>query len=153
MLRRRFLFSAASIALAACAGATSPSASTTYRPNSPNAGHPARNIWPTFLIGANPQIREAYLFAAQHPDQLRYIPCYCGCGGSGHQGNADCFVQSRLTDEWMILEPHGAACGTCVGIALDTKAMLAQGKPLRDIRVAIDKRWSAAGPGTPTPLP
>ncbi len=153
MLRRRFLFSAASVALAACTGIASPSPSATDRPSSPNAGHPARNIWPTFLTSANAQTREAYLFASLHVDHLKYIPCYCGCAGSGHQNNADCFVRSRLAEGWMILEPHGAACGTCVGIALDTREMLNRGATLREIRTTIDKRWSGAGPGTNTPPP
>jgi len=32
-------------------------------------------------------------------------------------------------------------------------AMATQGKSLREMRAAIDGRWSSAGPGTPTPLP
>ena len=43
-------------------------------------------------------IRAAYEFAAQHPEVLRYIPCYCGCENSGHRANEDCFVQSRDAD-------------------------------------------------------
>jgi uncharacterized protein with PCYCGC motif len=52
--------------------------------------------------------REAYKFAAEHPEVLSYVPCYCGCERSGHRGNDDCFVTRRDEKgdvvEW---EPHG----------------------------------------------
>ena len=54
-------------------------------------------------------VRAAYLFAAEHPEILGYVPCYCGCERSGHRGNDDCFVATRDANgdvtEW---EPHGA---------------------------------------------
>ena len=47
-------------------------------------------------------------FAAEHPEVLSYVPCYCGCERSGHRGNEDCFVTARDTNgdvtQW---EPHG----------------------------------------------
>jgi hypothetical protein len=151
MRRRQFLFASVAAALSACAGGpTAPSAS---RPPSLNAAHIARGIWPAFMSGVASEIREAYVFAAGHQQALEYIPCYCGCGGSGHTSNADCFVRSEEPGGWVVLDPHGAACGVCVGIALETKAMLGRTMPLRDIRATIDKKWSSAGPGTKTPLP
>lgn len=54
-------------------------------------------------------VRAAYLFAAEHPEILGYVPCYCGCERTGHRGNDDCFVAARDANgdvtEW---EPHGA---------------------------------------------
>ena len=53
-------------------------------------------------------VSAAYRFAAEHPEVLAYVPCYCGCERSGHRGNDDCFVMSRAANgdvtEW---EPHG----------------------------------------------
>ena len=53
-------------------------------------------------------VNAAYTFAAEHPEVLSYVPCYCGCERSGHRGNDDCFVMSRAANgdvtEW---EPHG----------------------------------------------
>jgi uncharacterized protein with PCYCGC motif len=53
-------------------------------------------------------VRDAYTFAAEHPEVLAYVPCYCGCERSGHRGNDDCFVTARAADgdvtQW---EPHG----------------------------------------------
>jgi hypothetical protein len=53
-------------------------------------------------------VRASYKFAAEHPEVLSYVPCYCGCERSGHRGNEDCFVTRRDDKndvvEW---EPHG----------------------------------------------
>jgi hypothetical protein len=53
-------------------------------------------------------VRAVYKFAAEHPEVLSYVPCYCGCERSGHRGNEDCFVTARAENgdvvEW---EPHG----------------------------------------------
>ena len=53
-------------------------------------------------------VRAAYVFAAEHPEILGYVPCYCGCERSGHRGNDDCFVSGRDANgdvtQW---EPHG----------------------------------------------
>ncbi|MBW8862521.1 MAG: hypothetical protein JF601_09155 [Acidobacteria bacterium] len=53
-------------------------------------------------------VRAAYVFAAEHPEILGYVPCYCGCERSGHRGNDDCFISGRDVNgdvtQW---EPHG----------------------------------------------
>ena len=53
-------------------------------------------------------VNASYKFAAEHPEVLSYVPCYCGCERSGHRGNDDCFVSARAANgdvtEW---EPHG----------------------------------------------
>lgn len=41
--------------------------------------------------------RAVYDFAAQHPEVLKYVPCYCGCESSGHPHNESCFVKTRDT--------------------------------------------------------
>jgi hypothetical protein len=47
--------------------------------------------------GARPQAlaRAVYDFAAQHPEVLKYVPCYCGCEADGHPHNESCFVKAR----------------------------------------------------------
>src|SRR5437867_4207349 len=40
-------------------------------------------------------IRTVYRFAAEHPEVLRYMPCFCGCNKIGHRSSEDCFVKSR----------------------------------------------------------
>jgi len=53
-------------------------------------------------------VRAAYKFAAEHPEVLSYVPCYCGCERSGHRGNEDCFVTARdANGDVTAWEPHG----------------------------------------------
>ena len=152
MRRRELLGALAGLTLAACAAPVVAEPPT--RAADPFAAMPARGVWPAQVQQAAPQIREAYAFAVDHQAQLRYIPCYCGCGlSSGHRSNANCFVKAQTAMDAFTLDPHGLTCGTCVGIALETKALVAQGIPLKDIRTTIDAHWKGAGPSTPTPYP
>ena len=75
--------------------------------------HPQANLPPLPFDSSPPArpaevVREVYTFAAEHPEVLSYVPCYCGCERSGHRGNEDCFVTTRDTKgdvtQW---EPHG----------------------------------------------
>jgi uncharacterized protein with PCYCGC motif len=75
--------------------------------------HPQANLPPLPFSPSPPArpaevVRAAYTFAAEHPEVLSYVPCYCGCEHSGHRGNEDCFVTARDAagdvTEW---EPHG----------------------------------------------
>jgi hypothetical protein len=102
-------------------------------------------------------VRAAYVFAAEHPEILSYVPCFCGCERGGHKGNEDCFVARRNDAgdvvEW---EPHGLDCAVCLDVARDAQQMYASGASVRDIRGAIEKKWASAsahGTHTPTPLP
>jgi hypothetical protein len=71
----------------------------------------------------------------------------------GHRNNYDCFAKSQTTPGTFVLDAHGFACGTCVSVALESEAMLAQGLSVKAIRRAIDAKWSSVGPATRTPLP
>jgi hypothetical protein len=103
-------------------------------------------------------VRAAYVFAAEHPEVLSYVPCFCGCERAGHRGNDDCFVAKRDASgdvvEW---EPHGLECTVCLDVANDARQMYASGASVRDIRASIEKKWAAASAQshthTPTPLP
>jgi hypothetical protein len=75
--------------------------------------HPQENL-PAIPFDGNPPARPAevvravYKFAAEHPEVLSYVPCYCGCEREGHRGNEDCFVAARNAKgdvtQW---DPHG----------------------------------------------
>ncbi len=56
-------------------------------PQLPNTGFPPPRPMET--------VQAVYRFAAEHPEVLSYIPCYCGCDRQGHKGNDDCFVAER----------------------------------------------------------
>src|SRR5438132_8179148 len=40
-------------------------------------------------------VTNIFHFAAEHPEVLTYVPCFCGCQHLGHRGNEDCFVKAR----------------------------------------------------------
>ena len=50
------------------------------------------------MTGPPELVHQAYVFAAQNPGVLKYVPCYCGCENDGHRSNVDCFVESRASN-------------------------------------------------------
>ena len=122
--------------------------------------HPQENLPPLPLQAYPPPrsmevVRAAYRFAAEHPEILSYVPCFCGCERGGHRGNEDCFVKARNTQgdvtEW---DEHGLDCAVCLDVANEAMQMHRSGASVRDIRSAIDKKWSSPTSGhTPTPPP
>ncbi len=152
--RRRLLGAAGGLFLAACTSAVpSDDPVASVRPDSPLAANAALGIWPDVVAKAPREVREAYAYAASDPRSLPYIPCYCGCGSAGHTDNLDCYVQRFARGGWVVIDPHATGCGVCVGITLDVIAMEKQGLALKDIRGAIDAKWSKAGSGTQTRTP
>ena len=115
--------------------------------------------FPQYPLGRSSEvITAAYKFAAEHPEILTYVPCFCGCERSGHRGNEDCFVKARAPNgdvtEW---EPHGMECNVCLDVATQAMQMHASGASVRDIRAAVEQKWSAQATQmhthTPTPAP
>lgn len=127
------------------------------------APHPQKEFpplqLPAYPLGRSPEvITAAYRFAAEHPEILTYVPCFCGCERMGHKGNEECFVKARAANgdvsEW---EPHGMECNVCVDVATQAMQMHASGASVRDIRAAVEQKWAAASTQnhahTPTPAP
>jgi len=54
---------------------------------------PAAGPLPNWLTTADPSIVADYAWAAEHYEELRYIPCYCGCNSVGHTDNASCYYR------------------------------------------------------------
>jgi hypothetical protein len=144
---------------AASAGQASSTAGTAAQRPAPKP-HPQKEFPPLQLpgypLGRSPEvITAAYRFAAEHPEILTYIPCFCGCERSGHHGNEDCFVKSRDTNgdvrEW---EDHGMECNVCLDVAQQAMQMFASGASVRDIRSAVETKWaSRMSSHTPTEPP
>jgi hypothetical protein len=120
--------------------------------------YPALDL-PAYPLGRSPEvITAAYMFAAEHPEVLTYVPCFCGCERGGHRGNEDCFVKSRAANgdvsEW---EPHGMECNVCVDVATQAKQMFSSGASIREIRNAVEQKWASQAAQnhshTPTPDP
>jgi hypothetical protein len=125
--------------------------------------HPQTDFPPLRLPGyALPRpaevITAAYRFAAEHPEVLTYVPCFCGCERSGHKGNEDCFVQKRGANgdvtEWT---EHGMECTVCIDVATQAQQMFASGASVSDIRAAVEAKWGSTAAQnhahTPTPDP
>jgi hypothetical protein len=123
--------------------------------------HPQKDLptlqLPAYPLGRSPEvITAAYKFAAEHPEVLTFVPCFCGCERSGHRGNEDCFVKSRASNgdvtQW---EPHGMECNVCIDVATQAMQMYSSGASVRDIRAAVEQKWSsqAAQMHTHTPTP
>lgn len=53
-------------------------------------------LFPAAMAQAPPEVIEAYVFAAKHPEVLSTMPCYCGCENPrfAHRSNYDCFVDA-----------------------------------------------------------
>jgi hypothetical protein len=100
-------------------------------------------------------VTAAYQFAAEHPEVLSYVPCFCGCERAGHTGNSDCFVKSRAPNGDVIdWDEHGVECTVCIDVANRSRQMHSSGASVRDIRAAIDKEFGALSSAhTPTPHP
>ena len=98
-------------------------------------------------------VRAAYTFAAEHPEVLSYVPCFCGCERSGHRGNHDCFVRERAVNGDVIAwEEHGMECAVCIDVADRSRQLFAEGKSVADIRATIEREWAGRMPNhTPTP--
>lgn len=124
-------------------------------------GHPRSEPLPALFLdqftSARPveQVRAVYQFAAEHPDVLQYVPCFCGCEARGHSGNDDCFVQARDADGRVLAwEPHGVACAVCIDVGADASRMYASGASVTQIRSAIEGKYRPlAASMTPTPMP
>ena len=100
-------------------------------------------------------IRAAYTFAAEHPEVLSFVPCFCGCEAAGHKGNHDCFVRSRAANGDVIdWEEHGVECAVCIDVATRSRQLLASGASVQEIRAAIEREFvPSAQTMTPTPKP
>jgi hypothetical protein len=103
-------------------------------------------------------LKDAHIFAADHPEVASYVPCYCGCGSMGHKNNADCFVEARDKEgkvtSWV---PHGAACAVCIDIAVESMRMRNSGASVAAIRKQIQDeyrpRFESSETATPPPPP
>jgi hypothetical protein len=127
------------------------------------APHPQANLPPLHLPDIDARllprpaqvIQATYKFAAEHPEVLSYVPCFCGCDKSGHRSSEDCFVKSRAKNgdvtEW---NDHGIACAMCIAVAERAKQMCEKGASLSEVRDDIERRYgNITGLRTKTPLP
>lgn len=100
---------------------------------------------PAEVQAAPVTVRTAYQFAAANPDVMQHIPCYCGCGGIGHESNYDCYVTDVQPDGAIRFDSHALGCSICVDITQDVMRLLKEGKPVPEIRAYVDATYSRYG--------
>ena len=101
---------------------------------------------PPSVQKAPTRVREAYQFAVAHPDLLRQIPCYCGCGAMGHTSNYACYVKAVKPDNTETYDEHALGCSLCVDITQDVMRLSGEGKSAQAIRAEIVATYSKFGP-------
>ena len=100
-------------------------------------------------------VTQVFQFAAEHPDVLGYVPCFCGCDHMGHKGNDDCFVKQRAANgDVLAWEPHGTECQVCIDVGQMSMQMYTSGASVTQIRAAVEKKYAGTYQNhTPTPMP
>lgn len=100
-------------------------------------------------------IKASFKFAADHPEVLDYMPCYCGCDRSlGHHNNTACFVGARdakgKVTQWV---PHGVICEVCQDVAHTAMQMHNSGATTAAIRAEIDRIHAGSPTTMVVPMP
>lgn len=102
--------------------------------------------WPAQIRAAPAVVRQAYAYAHDHPDVLKALPCYCGCGSIGHTSNYACYISGTDAEGQIVYDDHALACSICVDITLDAQRLLNEGHTLEEVRAQIDAKYSPFGP-------
>jgi hypothetical protein len=100
--RRSLLTLGAVVGLSAVGCATAPPVSADAR----LLARPERDEWPERFWRSPSQVQTAYRYAVASGDDLRFVPCYCGCVADGHTSNLDCYVR-EVGPSGTVLDPHG----------------------------------------------
>ena len=94
----------------------------------------------------HPLIKEAYMFAVEHPEALDGVNCYCGCMQHLHDGRIhkrgllDCFLKENGS-----FEIHASECDMCIKDALQVKQMFESGTSKETIKQTIDAKYANIG--------
>ena len=66
-------------------------------------GDLTRVEWPDYVTEPGGDVQELYEFQITHGELMRYMPCFCGCGGdAGHRSNRDCYVE-RINEDGSVV--------------------------------------------------
>ena len=140
---------------ASATGAQQPSLTAKFGPHK-QANLPPMPFGPRDPLPRPPAVvAQVFQFAAEHPEVLSYVPCFCGCDHMGHKGNDDCFVKSRAANgDVTVWEPHGTECQVCIDVGQQAMQMYSSGASVTQIRQAVEKKYAGTYQfHTPTPMP
>jgi hypothetical protein len=111
--------------------------------NQPNS---AMDDMPEIIQSAPQVVRQSYQFAADNPELMKQIPCYCGCIDLGHSSNYACYVSGVDANGKITFDEHALGCSICVDITQDVVRLSKLGKSVADIKAYIDQSYSQYGP-------
>jgi hypothetical protein len=111
--------------------------------NQPNS---AMDDMPEIIQSAPQVVRQSYQFAADNPELMKQIPCYCGCVDLGHSSNYACYVSGVDANGKITFDEHALGCSICVDITQDVVRLSKLGKSVADIKAYIDQSYSQYGP-------
>ena len=63
---------------------------------------------PVFARSGTQDHTDLYRYAVEHGEELKYIPCYCGCGNIGHASNRACYIKREHPDGGKTFTSHAA---------------------------------------------
>ena len=99
----------------------------------PQPGVTAAKVLPISFVPRTPGSAEAYAAARDVAATLDGLYCHCDCSKhAGHRSLLTCFESD-----------HGAYCDICMGEAIVAHGMAQQGRPLDEIRTAIDRQFGS----------
>jgi uncharacterized protein with PCYCGC motif len=99
----------------------------------PRPGVTAVKVLPVSFVPSTPGAAEAYAAARDAAATLDGVYCHCDCSKhAGHRSLLTCFESD-----------HGAYCDICMGEAIVAHGMAQQGRPLEEIRTAIDRQFGS----------
>ena len=112
------------------------------RPGTAEAKHPeprpgitAEKIESPAQWANQPDIAEVYAMAAEIPDVIDGLYCYCDCHKNfGHRSLLSCFESD-----------HGGNCDVCMNEVRIAYRMHKEGKTLQQIRQVIDAQYGRGG--------
>lgn len=123
---------AAAAALVSIVALQRPSADVSTHPT-PQPGVTAVKVLPISFVPRTPGSAEAYAAARDAAATLDGLYCHCDCSKhAGHRSLLTCFESD-----------HGAYCDICMGEAIVAHEMAQQGRPLDEIRTAIDRQFGS----------
>ena len=97
----------------------------------PRADAHSMHVMEGARYASSPGVGEVYEMAAEMPEMLDGVYCYCLCHDTfGHYSLLDCFMSD-----------HGAGCDVCMDEAVLTYEMTRQGSSLDDVRREVDRRY------------
>lgn len=89
---------------------------------------------------SSPITLKAYEYTTLNPQIIDQVPCYCGCGGIGHESLLNCYI----TDDGEYSN-HASQCDICVGEVIKIKKMSEDGLSIDEIRANIDSDYRKYG--------